>query len=96
MEYDAIIVGAGLFGLSTAYHIKELRPEDKVLLLERLSGPGQGNTAKSAAMFRAFFYSRTNLALADSSIEFYKHVQEDLGFDLKMKWLPVAPELQRV
>jgi len=87
LEYDAIIVGAGLFGLSTAYHIKELRPEDKVLLLERLSGPGQGNTAKSAAMFRAFFYSRTNLALADSSIEFYRHVQEDLGFDLKMKWI---------
>ena len=72
MEYDAVIVGAGLFGLATAYHIKELRPEDEILVLERLSGPGQGNTAKSAALFRAFFSSRTNLALADSSIEFYR------------------------
>ncbi|RLI06598.1 FAD-binding oxidoreductase [Candidatus Bathyarchaeota archaeon] len=87
MEYDAIVVGAGLFGLATAYHIKELRPEDRILLLERLGGPGQGNTAKSAALFRAFFSSRTNLALADSSIEFYRHVQEELGHDLRMRFV---------
>lgn len=87
MEYDAIVVGAGLFGLATAYHIKELRPEDKVLVLDKLSGPGQGNTAKSAAMIRSFFYSRTNLALADTSIEFYKHVQEELGRDLRIRWI---------
>mgnify|MGYP003873368079 CR=1 FL=1 len=87
MEYDVIIVGAGLFGLATAYHIKELRPEDKVLVLDRLGGPGQGNTAKSAAMVRSFFYSRTNLALADTSIEFYRHVQEELGYDLKLRWI---------
>ena len=87
MEYDAVIVGAGLFGLATAYHIKELRPEDEILVLDRLSGPGQGNTAKSAALFRAFFSSRTNLALADSSIEFYKHIQEELGHDLGMRFV---------
>ncbi len=86
MEYDVVIVGAGLLGLATAYHIKELRPEDKVLVLDRLNGPGQGNTAKSAAMMRAFFYSRTNFLLANTSIEFYKHVQEDLGYDLRIRW----------
>jgi hypothetical protein len=29
--------------------------------------------------------SRAN-ALADSSAGFYKHVQSDLGFDLKLRW----------
>ena len=87
MEYDAVIVGAGLFGLATAYHIKELRPEDRILVLDKLNGPGQGNTAKSAAMVRSFFYSRTNLALAHSSLEFYRHIQEELGYDIGLKWI---------
>jgi len=51
-----------------------------------LSGPGRGNTAKSAGMFRCFFYSRTNYYLADSSIEFYREVQEG-GFNLGLKWI---------
>jgi glycine/D-amino acid oxidase-like deaminating enzyme len=86
VEYDAIIVGAGVLGLSTAYHIKNLCPNDKILVVDKLGAAGQGNTAKSAAMFRSFFYSHTNLTLADTSIDFYKHLQEDLGVNLKIKW----------
>lgn len=85
-EYDAIIVGAGIVGLSTAYHLKSKRPELEVLVVDRLGAAGQGSTAKSAAAFRCLFASRTNFALADSSAEFYKHVQEDLSFDLKLRW----------
>ena len=85
-EYDAVIVGAGIFGLATAYHIKKLKPQDKVLVVDQLSAAGQGNTAKSAAMFRCFFYSRTNLTLVDTSVEFYRHVHEKLKVDLKLKW----------
>jgi len=85
--YDAVIVGAGIFGLSTAYHIKKLRPQDNVLVVDRLSAAGQGNTAKSAAMFRCFFYSRTNLTLVDTSVEFYRYVYEKLKVDLKLKWI---------
>jgi len=85
-EYDAVIVGAGILGLSTAYHIKRRLPEGKILVIDKLSGPGRGNTAKSAGMFRCFFYSRTNFYLADSSIEFYRHVQES-GFNLGLKWI---------
>ncbi len=87
LEYDAVVVGAGVLGLSTAFHIKKKRPKDTVLVVDRMSGPGQGNTGKSWAGFRNFFSSSTNRVLADSSIEFYKHVQEDLGIDLQMKWI---------
>jgi glycine/D-amino acid oxidase-like deaminating enzyme len=86
MEYDALIVGAGIIGLSAAYHIKERNPELNVLVVDKLGAAGQGSTAKSASAFRCLFYSRTNFALADSSAEFYKHVQSDLGFDLKLRW----------
>jgi len=85
-EYDAVIVGAGVLGLATAYHIKRQNPGHRVLVIERLSGPGQGSTAKSAGMFRVFFYSRTNLALAHTSVEFYKHLQEK-GIHLGMRWV---------
>jgi len=84
--YDAVVVGAGIFGLSTAYHIKKLRPKDRILVIDQLSAAGQGNTAKSAAMFRCVFYSRTNLTLVDTSVEFYRHVYEKLKVDLKLKW----------
>ncbi len=85
-EYDAIVVGAGIIGLSTAYHIKARNPRLNVLVIDRLGAAGQGSTAKSAAAFRCLFYSHTNYELADSSAEFYKHVQTDLRFDLKLRW----------
>jgi glycine/D-amino acid oxidase-like deaminating enzyme len=85
-EYDAVIVGAGIFGLATAYYIKKLKPNDKILVVDQLSAAGQGNTAKSAAMFRCFFYSRTNLTLVDTSVEFYRYVHETLKVNLKLRW----------
>jgi glycine/D-amino acid oxidase-like deaminating enzyme len=85
-EYDALIVGAGIIGLSTAYHLKSRDPDLNVLVVDRLGAAGQGSTAKSAAAFRCLFTSRTNFALADSSAEFYKHVQDDLRVDLKLRW----------
>jgi glycine/D-amino acid oxidase-like deaminating enzyme len=83
-KYDAIVVGAGILGLSTAFHIKKMRPRDNVLVIDKMSGPGCGNTSKSWACFRNFFSSSTNVALAGTSIEFYKYVQEKLGTDLQM------------
>jgi FAD-dependent oxidoreductase domain-containing protein 1 len=85
-EHDAVIVGAGIVGLSTGYHLKNMNPDLDVLIVDRLGAAGQGSTAKSAAAFRCLFSSRTNFSLADSSAEFYKHVQDDLRFDLKLRW----------
>jgi glycine/D-amino acid oxidase-like deaminating enzyme len=85
-ECDVLIVGAGIIGLSTAYHLKLENPAADVLVVDRLGASGQGSTAKSAAAFRCLFASRTNFVLADSSAEFYRHVQDDLKFDLKLRW----------
>ena len=85
--FDYIVVGSGIIGLSTGYHILRLSPGSSVLVLDRNPGPGMGDTARSAAMFRVFFSSRTNLLLARSSVDFYDHVQRDLGFDLGMRYV---------
>jgi glycine/D-amino acid oxidase-like deaminating enzyme len=85
-EYDILVIGAGIIGLSTAYHLKSRDPKLNILVVDRLGAAGQGSTAKSAAAFRCLFTSRTNFALADSSAEFYKHVQDKLGFELKLRW----------
>ncbi len=87
VEHDALIIGAGIVGLATAYHLKSRNPKLDILVIDRFGAVGQGSTAKSAAAFRCLFSSKTNFALADSSVEFYKHVQGDLGVDMKMRWV---------
>ncbi|NIP67307.1 FAD-dependent oxidoreductase [Candidatus Bathyarchaeota archaeon] len=85
VKYDVLVIGAGILGLSTAYHIRRGNPKAKILILDKMSGPGQGNTARSAAMCRNFFSSETNFKLADSSISFYKHLQQEEGVYLRME-----------
>jgi glycine/D-amino acid oxidase-like deaminating enzyme len=86
VECDVVVVGAGILGLSTAYHLKNANPKLNIIVVDRLGAAGQGSTAKSAAAFRCLFHSRTNFAIADSSAEFYRHVQSDLRVDLKLRW----------
>jgi len=70
-------------GLAAAYHMKRKNPSEKILLLDKASGPGQGDTAKSVAAVRNVFSSEINRALANSSIDFYESVQR-AGTNLNM------------
>ncbi len=85
-KYDLIIVGAGITGLSTAYHILDENRDLKIKIVERAPTYAQGNTAKSDAAFRDIFTSDINYNLSSSSINFYRHVQEDMKFNLGMKF----------
>lgn len=87
VEYDAVIVGAGILGLATAYHIKSNQPNEKILVVDKFHAAGQGNTAKSASAFRCCFSSKTNLSLAKSSIDFYCYLQDKLNIDLGIKFI---------
>ena len=82
-KYDLLIVGAGVTGLSSAYHIKKDNPDLNICIVDKWSTYAQGNTAKSDAAFRDVFTSDTNYKLASSSISFYKSIQEG-GFNLGM------------
>lgn len=85
-RYDVIIIGAGIVGLSTAYHIKNESRGLRILVIDKAPTFGQGNTGKSAAGFRDLFSSETNFKLSSSTIDFYRHVQTELGHDLGMNF----------
>jgi glycine/D-amino acid oxidase-like deaminating enzyme len=83
-RYDLLVIGAGVIGLSSAFHIKQTHPDLSVLIIDRSLAAGQGDTAKSMAAVRDTFTSDVNRTLARSAIEFYKHVQFELGFNLNL------------
>jgi glycine/D-amino acid oxidase-like deaminating enzyme len=86
-KYDIVVVGAGILGLSAAYHLLKNSPGKSVLVIDRMGDVGQGNTARANALFRNTFTSIDNRILADTSINFYLHVQNDLGLDLGVELL---------
>ncbi len=83
-DFDILVVGAGIVGIASAYHLQRNSPGKKVLVVERLGDVGQANTGRSNAMFRNTFTSVDNQTLASSAIDFYMHVQNDLGIDVGM------------
>jgi glycine/D-amino acid oxidase-like deaminating enzyme len=87
METDVLVVGGGVLGFSSAYHMKRNNPDDRIVLIDRLGGPGQGNSAKSEGAFRNVFTSKTNYLLADSTIDAFSHFQRGLGYDLKLEYI---------
>ena len=88
IKCDVLVIGAGIVGLSTAYHLKILNPKLNVIVVEKKSSPGQGETGKAPGGFRLDVWtSKTNLSLGRSSVMFYRHLQEDLKIDLGMKWV---------
>lgn len=85
MEYDILVIGAGVMGLSSAYYLKKRDPSKKILVIDKYSGPGQGNSAKSEGGFRNIFTSETNYLLSDTTIDFFAHFEKELGYDLKLE-----------
>jgi glycine/D-amino acid oxidase-like deaminating enzyme len=84
-KFDVIIVGAGIVGVSTAYHLKQDNPDKKILLVDKMSAAGQGDTARSTQCFRNLYSSPIKFNTADSSIDFYNHIQNDLKYDLGLQ-----------
>jgi FAD-dependent oxidoreductase domain-containing protein 1 len=81
-DFDIIIVGAGILGISSAYHLQANNPGKSVLVVDMLGDAAQGNTGRSNAMFRNMFTSKENRELADAAIDFYSHVHRDLKVDV--------------
>jgi glycine/D-amino acid oxidase-like deaminating enzyme len=83
MHRDILVIGAGIIGLSSAYHLKRENPDKEVLVVDKFGGAGQGNSAKSTGGFRNIFSSETNYLLSDSTIEWFKHLENILGYNIR-------------
>jgi glycine/D-amino acid oxidase-like deaminating enzyme len=86
-KWDVVIVGAGIVGLASAYHILSQDPACRVVVVEKGASAGQGDTAKSVAGVRNTFTSEVNRLLSETSIDFYRHLQADLGLDLHLEFV---------
>lgn len=84
-DVDVLVVGAGILGMSSAYHILRKSPNKKVLVVDRYGAVGQGNTGRSNAMYRNTFSSRDNQILADASIDYYLHTQSEAKKDIGLQ-----------
>ncbi len=77
-SYDVVVIGGGVMGAATAFHLAKLRP-GRVALFERGQLCG-GGTAKSCAILRTHYSIPTNTQLAVKSLEVFRdfpHVLED-------------------
>jgi glycine/D-amino acid oxidase-like deaminating enzyme len=96
---QVVIVGAGILGLASAYHILQSQAGLELLIVERLAGPGRGDTAKSAAAFRDMFSSPVNRHLSQGSIAFYEQIDRELHPISLQKigylWLVTAAQLEK-
>jgi len=69
---DIVVVGAGIIGLSVAYQLA-LRTSERILVLEKGAGLGEGSTGASSAVCR-FRYSRDEMVeLAKDGIRAYQN-----------------------
>jgi len=76
---DAVVVGGGIVGLSSAYSLA--RAGVDVTLLEK--GPlGMGSTARSAGGIRSQFSTEVNVRLSTASREVWDDFEESFGVDI--------------
>lgn len=71
-------------GVASAYYLQKNNPDKTILLVDSQPDAGQANTAMSAAAVRNMFASTTNQLLTDTTIDFFRHIQEDLKFNLAL------------
>ncbi len=79
---SVVIVGGGVMGLSTAYHLAAAGVPD-VVLVER-DALGSGSTCKAAGGVRAQFSDPVNIELGRAACDAYERFGDDLGQDIDL------------
>lgn len=86
MNYDVVVAGAGITGLSTAYHLQAKDQSLRILVVDKAHTFGQGNTGRSAAKVRDTFTSTVSIQLSQTSIDAYRAIQDSgipIGLDFR-------------
>src|SRR5438067_3456881 len=79
---DLIIIGGGIIGGSTLYHLAQLGYGGRVLVLEREDALSKGSTAHSAGGFRNIWTTPINMRLTSYSINKLAAFQDELRFPI--------------
>lgn len=87
MNYDIIIIGAGLVGLATAYHTKLKNPDSKILILEKEKDVALHQSGHNSGVIHSGIYYKPGSLKAKNCIEGYNSVinfaeQHGIRYDL--------------
>ena len=74
---DAVIIGGGIVGASTLYHLTELGIKSPVLLDK--GGFASGSTGDSAAIVRQHYSNPVSIVLVLKSLRIFQQLQEEKG-----------------
>ncbi|MFN2187553.1 MAG: NAD(P)/FAD-dependent oxidoreductase, partial [Candidatus Promineifilaceae bacterium] len=75
---DVVIIGGGVMGASTAYHLAKKAPLD-IVLLEREPFFGMGATGKCAGGVRYQFSTEINIRLSQLSLPMLDRFEDEIG-----------------
>jgi sarcosine oxidase subunit beta len=84
MSADVVIIGGGIMGASTAYHLTR-RGCPRVVLLEAGEFFGLGSTGLNAGGFRHQFSSVVNIELSKLSVGMMERFAEEMGQELGLR-----------
>jgi sarcosine oxidase subunit beta len=79
-NYDVVIIGGGVQGLSLAYHLARSGLQS-VAVLEK-SYIGSGASGRNGEMIRSAFGSEAWIRLFDKSLEIWETLSQDLDFNV--------------
>ncbi|MGC8757979.1 MAG: NAD(P)/FAD-dependent oxidoreductase [Caldisericaceae bacterium] len=82
-NYDVVIVGAGISGLSTAYYLGKSGVK-KVLLLDK-SYIGAGSTGRCGTGIRQQFTTREHIVLMRESVKLWQEWEESLPYPIHFR-----------
>jgi sarcosine oxidase, subunit beta len=80
---DAVIVGGGIMGTSTAYQLARAGVTNVTVLESGVLGGG--SSAKPLGGVRALFSDAANIALGSRSLDAFRRFEEELGVDIGLQ-----------
>ena len=80
VNFDVVVIGAGITGSSAAYYLKK-KGAARVLLLDTGAGPACSNTGRSAAIVRTYYTTPLMTRLAKAAVDLFEGMTEELGRD---------------
>lgn len=79
--FDIVVVGAGVIGLSIAYHLS-LSGKLKIAVIEKEKFPCMGSTAYCTGGIRHQFSNPTNVALTKISLPYLKSFEKEMDYPI--------------
>ncbi|AGL00782.1 NAD(P)/FAD-dependent oxidoreductase [Desulfoscipio gibsoniae] len=82
MQTDIIIIGAGVIGLSTAYHLARQNNKQRIVILEKEKFHGAGSTAQCTGGIRHQFTNQVNIQLTKISYPYFLRFAADMQYPI--------------